>query len=436
MSKLGDRLTAWLARAPAAVFSLYAVTMAFTTYFCMYGYRKPFAVARYTDMAVGTFDLKTALVISQVCGYALSKLLGVKVNSELPPGRRAWTLVLLVAWAQAALVLFAVVPPWAKLGAIFLNGLPLGMVWGVVFSFLEGRRTSEILGAGLSCSYIVASGAVKSAGAWLLGAGVSEPWMPATTGLAFAPLFLVAVWGLSRLPPPSPEDVHARTNRAPMDRRARRDFLLRYLPGIAILVVVYLFLTAYRDMRDNFAAELWVALGHSGTPAVFTVSELPIALSVMGVLSLLYLIKDNRVGLMATYGIMLAGTLLVGVATMLFDAQLISGMTWMILIGLGLYLAYVPYGCVLFDRMIAALGFVATAVFLIYVSDAVAYGGSVGLLLYKELGQPTLSTLSFFRAFSYVTCAVTTACLLASAVYFRRRGLSGTGARAPRSPHR
>lgn len=38
----------------------------------------------------------------------------------------------------------------------------------------------------------------------------------------------------------------------------------------------------------------------------------------------------------------------------------------------------VPYGCVLFDRTIAAPRIVAIAVFLIYVRDAVAYGGSVG----------------------------------------------------------
>lgn len=417
----GHRITRWLAAAPPWLFASYAVAMSFTTYFCMYSYRKPFAAAAYAGHHVWIFDLKGALIVSQLIGYALSKMLGIKFNSEMPAHRRAGALLLLIAWAEGALILFAVLPPEGKVAAIFLNGLPLGAVWGVVFSFLEGRRTSEILGAGLSCSYIVASGAVKSVGSALIGAGVPESWMPACTGFLFAPLFVAAVYGLSLLPPPSEDDAAARTDREPMFKQQRRRFVARYLLGLVLLIVVYLLQTAYRDFRDNYAAEIWTSLGAGGEPAVFTLSEIPIALSVMVILGLLYLVKDNRWGLFGTYAIMLAGSILIGVSTLLFDAGLIGGMPWMILVGLGLYLGYVPYGCVLFDRMIAALGVVATAVFLIYVSDAFAYGGSVALVLYKMLGQASMSKLDFFRSFSYVTSVVTSSCLVASGLYFLRR---------------
>ena len=93
----------------------------------------------------------------------------------------------------------------------------------------------------------------------------------------------------------------------------------------------------------------------------------------------------------------------------------------MILVGLGLFLGYVPYGCVLFDRTIAALGVVATAVFLIYVSDAVAYGGSVAVVLYKVFGQAQTSKLDFFRWYSYVASAICTTFFTVSCVYFLRQ---------------
>ena len=180
-------------------------------------------------------------------------------------------------------------------------------------------------------------------------------------------------------------------------------------------------LTSYRDFRDNYAAEIWSDLGMGDQAAVFAVTELPIALSVMVVLGLLYLVKNNLRGLALTYVIMASGALLVGVSTLMFDAHVLGPRTWMSLVGLGLYLGYVPYGCVLFDRTIAALGIVATAVFLIYVSDAVAYGGSVLVVLYKNLGQANISALQFFRYFSY---AMSGACLVALAIsarYFLRR---------------
>jgi hypothetical protein len=415
------RVTRWLTRASPGLFALYAVTMAFTTYFAMYSFRKPFAAAHYEGATFWVLDLKSALIISQLFGYAFSKFLGIKFNSEMRPGQRAWALVFLISWAELALVLFAVLPPPGKVIALFLNGLPLGTVWGVVFSFLEGRRTSEILGAGLSCAYVVASGAVKSIGKLLLDAGVSEGWMPATTGLMFLPVFLAAVYGLSLVPPPSAADVAARTEREPMSGPERRAFLRRFLPGLLLLVLVYFFLTSYRDFRDNYAAEMWAELGLGDQASVFTVTELPIALSVMLVLGLLYLVKDNRRGLLLTYLIMGVGALLVGVGTLLFDGGAIGPTTWMILVGLGLYLGYVPYGCVLFDRTIAALGIVATAVFLIYVSDAVAYGGSVGVVLYKNLGQANISKLQFFRYFSYATSGICIVSLVISGRYFLRR---------------
>src|SRR5437667_11275003 len=84
-------LTPWLEKAPAPVFATYAIVAAFSTYFCMYAFRKPFAAAKFDgEFFLGTtVALNTALVISQIIGYAVSKYIGITVRSEGSATRRA-----------------------------------------------------------------------------------------------------------------------------------------------------------------------------------------------------------------------------------------------------------------------------------------------------------------------------------------------------------
>lgn len=402
--------TAWLVA--------WAIVAAFSAYFCMYAFRKPFAAASFPGEVFG-IQLKIALVVSQVIGYALSKFIGIRLVSETARARRAVTLLTLISISELALVAFGLLPPAGQVVAIFCNGLPLGAVWGLVFGFLEGRKTTELLGAGLSASYIIASGAVKTIGRALIDAGVPEVWMPALTGAIFFLPFSLAVWALNRLPPPNAEDIAARVEREPMDGDHRRAFFLRFAPGLIALTVLYVFVTAYRDFRDNFQAEIFTELGELDASA-FARSEGLVAIAVLALLAAIFLIRDNRRALLVLHGLMMAGLVLIAVATLMLRAGWIGGMTWMILDGIGLYLAYVPYGCVLFDRLIAATGVVATSVFMIYVTDAFGYVGSVIVLLVKNFSNVELSWLDFFVGFSWVTVMVGLIGFLISGVYFAR----------------
>lgn len=439
MSRRISPVTRWLESAPPAAFTAYAMVAGFATYFCMYAFRKPFAAAGYKGMHLlqTGIELKTAFVISQIVGYTVSKYIGIKVCSEVSRGRRAAALVGLIACAEAALLLFALLPPNLKVLAIFLNGLPLGMVWGMVVWYLEGRRTSELLLAGLSCSFIVSSGVVKDIGTWVMRHwGVGEFWMPFVTGLIFLPPFLASTWLLDRLPAASPQDAAARVRREPMNAAHRAAFVRHYLWGLLPLLAVYLFLTAYRDFRDNFGIEMFAQLGYADRAGIFTRSELPVMFGVMACLAALNLVRDNRRGLFSTFGLMAGGLVLMGAATLLLDARLIHGLTWMILIGLGSYLAYVPYGSVLFDRLIASTRIAGTAVFAIYLADAIGYSGSVGVQLYKDLGDPHVSRLAFFRAFTYLLSAIGAVLLAASAACFlaRRRPQAAVRTQAALTP--
>ena len=419
---LVERIRTWLANAPQPVFALYAGLMAFGAYFAMYAFRKPFTVASYAGVAPVLVDYKTALVIAQVFGYALSKIAGVKVISETPPHRRAAAILALMAAAELTLILFGVVPaPW-NIACLFADGLALGMIWGLVFGFLEGRRSSELLGAMLCASFIVSSGVVKSVGEGVMLHGWANAyWMPAATGLLFTPLLLFCVGGLALLPPPSAQDERLRVARAPMDGAARRKMFRAFAPGLVALVVIYIGLTALRDFRDNFAAEIWAGLGFKDDAAIFTFSEVPVAAIVLATLALLMFIRNNRLAFLANLGLVAVGLATAGLFSLAFQAHLIGPITWMIALGAGLYLAYTPFNALLFDRFIAATGRTGTAGFLIYVADASGYVSSVALLILRNCVGLKLSWVQFLLVISYTTAAAGLVLIVGAGIYFRRR---------------
>lgn len=415
-----SRLTRSLARSGPGWVAVYALMAAFTTYFCMYAFRKPFAVASYADISGWPFalDFKITLVIAQVLGYALSKMMGIKVVSEAKSERRALLIVGFVLTSWISLILFAVLPAPLKVIAIFFSGLPLGMIWGLVFGYLEGRRSSEWLGTGLCISFIVSSGVVKSVGrALVVDYGIPELWMPAATGALFLPLLALSVWMLSQTPPPDARDMAERMARQPMFREERKAFWARAGLGLVLLIIAYIVLTAVRDFRDNFAVELWDALGYGDEPSVFSLSELPIAALILPLFGLTSLIRDNRRAVLVYHVMIISGALLIGAATLAWQAHLLNPLWWMIAVGAGVYLGYIPYNAVLADRLTAALSLPGNAAFFMYLADASGYGGSVALMLLKNFGL-SLSWLGFFTGLCYAAAAIGGATTLASALYF------------------
>ena len=401
---------------------IHAVIASFGVYFCMYAFRKPFTIATFESISYWGIDYKILLIIFQVLGYMLSKFIGIKIISELKPKRRGLFLVVMIFLAEIALLLFAITPKPYNIIFMFLNGLPLGMVWGIVFSYLEGRRFTEILGVALSSSFIVSSGFVKTIGKYIMDNWhISEYWMPFVTGSLFILPFLFFTFLLEKLPKPDEEDQKLKTKRVPMSPLERKKLFLKFAFPIIILVLFYTSLTAFRDFRDNFARELWDALGYQGNSSVYTTSEIPIAIAVLVILGSLGFIKNNMKAFLMYHYLLLFGTILIGISTWLFQIQAISPFIWMILTGFGLYSCYVPFGCIFFDRMVAVFKIKGNSVFLIYIADSFGYLGSMSILLYKNFGQPSLSWLQFFTYGTYIISISGIIITIMSLVYFIKK---------------
>jgi Family of unknown function (DUF5690) len=412
-------ITKWLKRTSLLNFTLYAAIASFCLYTCIFSLRKTFGVATYQGLSYWGIDYKVWMVTFQVIGYMISKFIGIKVVSELKSNYRTKGILLMVSIATISWLLFAITPRPYNLIFLFSNGLPLGMVWSLVFGYLEGRRTTEVLGASLSVSFIFSAGFGKTIGGLVMRDwGISEFWMPFVSAcLFFAPLLLF-LWLIDKLPPPSIEDEVLRTKRQPMTGTERMAFIKTFGPGLLLLILSYALLTAFRDFRDNFSAEIWKSLGYGNKPGIFAQTETPISIIVLVTIASLMIIKKNRLALVINHLIVLMGMLLVGISTLLFERELISAPLWMTLVGMGLYFGYIQFNSIFFDRLLAAFQYVGTVAFLINLADSFGYVGSVSVLFYKQFGQGNLSWLNFFITGGYTLSIVGSLLMLTSLFYF------------------
>jgi MFS family permease len=411
----------WLQRTNGFWFTLYVSATAFCLYACIFSLRKTFGVALYEGISVWNISLKSWMVVFQLIGYMLSKFIGIKIVSELGASTRAKGILLMVSVASVSWLFFAITPTPYNLIFLFFNGLPLGMVWGMVFGYLEGRKFTEVLGASLSVSFIFSAGFAKTIGGLILQQGVSEFWMPFVSACLFFVPLLLFLWLLDKVPPPTEEDERLRTKRMPMTGKERVKFTLTFLPGLVLLILTYTLLTAFRDFRDNFSADVWKILGYGGKPSIFTSTEVPVTIVVLILIGSLMVIKNNFKAMIINHLIVLLGMITVGIATYAFENELISAPTWMIMIGMGLYFGYIQFNSIFFDRLIATFKYVSNVGFLIYLADSVGYLGSVTVVLYKELGQKNLSLLDFFINGGYVVSIAGSILILVSLLYFNAK---------------
>ncbi len=326
----------------------------------------------------------------------------------------------LILFAQFALVLFAIVPPPLNIGCLFLNGLPLGLVFGLVLSFLEGRRQTEALAAGLCTSFILADGFTKSVGQWMLNNHVSQFWMPAAVGAVFFLPLLFFVWMLARTTPPTAADIAARSERPLLTADDRRNFVSRYAVGLVPLLIMFLLVTVLRSIRSDFAPEIWTSLGVETTPRLFSYSEMWVGLLVTLASGIAIFISDNRRAFRFALVSCVIGFIVLLSAALGQQSGRITPFLFMVLIGVGLYLPYVAVHTTIFERFIAITRDTGNLVFLMYLADALGYLGYVGVMLARELMEWGGDFMAFFGPLCFFVAIVSLICMAISWMFLVR----------------
>ncbi|WP_290795238.1 DUF5690 family protein [Flavihumibacter sp. UBA7668] len=400
----------------------YAALVAFCLYSSLFAFRKAFNVAAFEGYQLAGLDYKIILVITQVAGYMASKFYGIKFIASLKRIGRGKLILTLAGAAWLSWLAFGAIPPPYNWPCLFFSGFPLGMLWGVVFSYIEGRRMTDFISAALAVSFIFGSGLAKSVASFVMQQlQVTEYWMPFVTGALFAFPLALFVYLMEKIPAPTQQDILQRTVRLPMTGSQRTGILKTYGTGLFLLVLVYSLVTILREVRDSFMADMWRDSGEVYNLTVFAKTETIISIILLLLIASMVLLKNNYKALQLTHWIMAIGFLLSLVITIAYQHSYITTFSWMLGVGLGLYLVYIPFNSILFERLIASFRIAGNVGFLIYLADSFGYLGSVTVLLSKSVFSIQLSWLNFYQELVLITGIIGLIATIASSIYFARK---------------
>ena len=274
------------------LFILWAGGAALLSYSLVYALRKPYTAAAFEDVEFFDMDYKVVVTISQIVGYVISKFMGIKLISELRREERLRFILMSVVMAELSLVFFGLLSAPYNIAAMFLNGLSLGCMWGVIFSFIEGRRMTDILASLLGVSMVISSGTAKSAGLYVMNnLHVNEFWMPALIGAVALPQLALLGYALNRLPQPTEEDIAMKSERATLNGKQRWELFKNFMPFLMMLFVANIAIVVLRDIKEDFLVNIIDVSKYS--PWLFAKIDSVVTLIILVVFGLMVFVKDN-----------------------------------------------------------------------------------------------------------------------------------------------
>lgn len=400
------------------LFILWAGGAALLSYSLVYALRKPFTAAGFNGLDFFGMDYKTAASMVQIFGYFMAKLIGIKLISELKKERRLRFIILSVAMAELSLVFFGLLPCPYNVFALFFNGLSLGCMWGVIFSFLEGRRTTDLLAALMGLSIAISSGTAKSTGLFVMDClHISEFWMPAFIGGVAFPLLSLLGWLLNRMPQPTAADRESRTERVTMDGKARLHIFRRFMPVLLLLFFANLFITVLQDVKEDFLVKIVDVKAAGLSSWAFARIDATVTVIILLLFGLMAMIRSNIRVLCLLLLLVTAGSFLLSYLAFHYDELRLPVPLWLFLQSLSLYTVYLSFQTLFFERFIACFKIRGNVGFFIITLDFIGYTGTVAVLACKEFLTPDIDWLRFYNLLSAYVGVACSLAFMASAAW-------------------
>lgn len=401
---------------PDWMFILWAGGTALLSYSLVYALRKPFTAAEFDGLKVWGMDYKVAVSIIQLLGYVTAKMLGIKYISELKPEGRLRFIIGSAALSEVSLLAFGLLPIPYNIVALFFNGLSLGCMWGVIFSFLEGRRTTDILASIMGVSMALSSGVAKSLGLYALhDLHVSEFWMPALIGAFAFPLLCFTGWMMTRFPRPTAADIKARTKRVTLNGQQRWRLFCYFMPLLIMLFGANMLLTVQRDIKEDFI----VCIIDVKTVSAWAFAQVDTISTILllGIFAILGCCKSHLKVLCILLLLSTLGMGMLAYVGAFYNTLHIPTVVWLFMQSMGIDIAYLSFQTIFFERLIACFRIRGNVGFFIITIDFIGYLGTLALLVFKESFAAALNWTVFYNHISLIFGILCCIAFIGSTIY-------------------
>lgn len=387
---------------------LWAGGAALLSYSLVYALRKPYTAASFDGLTFFGADYKVAVTTIQILGYLVAKFFCIKIISELKKEKRFRFFVASAILAEVALIAFGLLSTPYNVVAMFVNGLSLGCMWGVIFSFIEGRKVTDMLASLLGVSIVFSSGLAKSFGLFTMNElHIDQFWMPAVIGGITLPLLILMGYLLERLPQPTAEDIALRNQRVTLDHNGRKALFLKYAPILSILFIGNFMLLVLRDVKEDFLVDILDMSNQSSW--LFARIDTIVTLVILGIFALFVFFRSNIKALLCLITLVVAGCLSMTFVSYHYETLDLQPITWLFIQSLSLYIAYLTFQTIFFDRFIACFHIKGNVGFFISIIDFIGYVGTVSLLSTKEFLN---IDLEWFALYNHMACVVGGICTI------------------------
>lgn len=407
-----------------ALLILWAGGAALLSYSLVYALRKPYTAASFEGLTFMGSDYKVAVTTIQILGYVIAKFFGIKIISELKKENRFRFFVGSAILAELALVGFGLLEAPYNVAAMFVNGLSLGCMWGVIFSFIEGRKVTDILASLLGVSMVFSSGVAKSFGLFAMNEmQIDQFWMPAVIGGFALPLLVFMGYMLKRLSQPTAEDIALRNERVVLDGKGRVALFRKYAPILTLLFIGNFMLLVLRDIKEDFLVNILDMSNQSSW--LFARIDTIVTLIILGIFALFAFFRSNIRALLWLMTLVIAGCLTMTYVSFHYETLNLKPVTWLFIQSLSLYIAYLTFQTIFFDRFIACFRIKGNVGFFIALIDFIGYLGTVTLLSTKEFLNIELEWFALFNHIAGFVGATCSILFIVASILIHRKYMQG-----------